>query len=73
MGWDSAFFWSYRRKPSLTRSDLEVVNKTTVFVTVVEERRGKQEAKKVLKELQNNYDTLLHKFAAAENALGRFY
>jgi hypothetical protein len=27
----------------------------------------------VLKELQNNYDTLLHKFAAAENALGRFY
>jgi hypothetical protein len=26
----------------------------------------------VLKELQNNYDNLLHKFAAAENALGRF-
>ncbi len=25
----------------------------------------------MLKELQNNYDTLLHKFAAAENALGR--
>ncbi len=44
-----------------------------LFVTVVEERRGKQEAKKVLKELQNNYDTLLHKFAAAENALGLFY
>ena len=38
---------------------------------MVEERRGKQEAKKVLKELQTNYDTLLQKFAAAENALGK--
>ena len=38
---------------------------------VYKERHGKQEAKKVLTELQTNYDNLLQKFAASENALDK--
>ena len=38
---------------------------------VYKERQVKQEAKKVLNELQTNYDSLLQKFAAAENALDK--
>ena len=38
-------------------------------IMYVKERKGKQEAKKVLDELKSNYENLLQKFAAAENAL----
>ena len=38
---------------------------------VLQERHGKQETKKVLTELQTSYDSLLHKYAAAENALDK--
>ena len=38
---------------------------------VAKERKSKQEAKKVITELQTSYDDLLQKYAAAENALDK--
>ena len=38
---------------------------------VAKERKSKQEAKKVINELQTSYDDLLQKYAAAENALDK--
>ena len=43
--------------------------KELISMMYVKERKGKQEAKKVLDELKSNYENLLQKFAAAENAL----
>jgi len=42
-----------------------------LLAMVFQERQGKQETKKVLNELQCSYDQLLHKYAAAENALDK--
>ena len=54
------------------RNDEEIIICPEDLLSLVyKERHVKQEAKKVLNELQTNYDILLQKFAAAENALDK--
>lgn len=42
-----------------------------VLALVMEERREKKEAEKVLSQLQANYDELQRKFAEAENKIDK--
>ena len=53
-----------------SEEDLEVGVEDLLHLAI-EERKGKQEAKKVLMELQANYDELQKKFADAENTIDR--
>ena len=53
-------------------NDDALSNKTgSLLELVAKERNSKQEAKKVINELQTSYDDLLQKYAAAENALDK--
>ena len=54
-------------------NDEEVLNNKaeSLLELMSRERKSKQEAKKVINELQTSYDDLLQKYAAAENALDK--
>jgi len=61
---------AHKRDRARCRTEKNEDEEVTVFpeellALVFQERQGKQETKRVLSELQSNYDELLRKFAAA--------
>ena len=69
---DDVCIYPVRGEPNGAQDEDVLFEVEDLLTLAIEERRGKQEAKHVLSQLQESYDTLQRKYAQAEIVIDKY-